>query len=142
MCDPEDRGTIILFGDGAGAVVIGASDTPGISPPICMPMAVMASCSNCRSPVAACRVLSSKPMYMKGNDVFKVAVTRLSEIVTETLAAANVEPSELDWLVPHQANFRIINATAEETRHGARQGDPDPGSSWQYLRGLRAHRLR
>lgn len=61
MCDPEDRGTIILFGDGAGAVVIVPATLLGSSPPICMPMAVMASCSNCRSPVAACRVLSSKP---------------------------------------------------------------------------------
>ena len=57
-------------------------------------------------------------MYMKGNDVFKVAVTRLSEIVTETLAAANIDPSELDWLVPHQANFRIINATAKKLGMG------------------------
>lgn len=46
--------------------------------------------------------------------MFKVAVTRLSEIVTETLAAAGIAPSELDWLVPHQANFRIISATAKK----------------------------
>lgn len=57
-------------------------------------------------------------MYMKGNDVFKVAVTRLSEIVTETLAANDIEPSKLDWLVPHQANFRIISATAKKLGMG------------------------
>ena len=53
-------------------------------------------------------------MYMKGNDVFKVAVTRLSEIVTETLEANGLDKSELDWLVPHQANYRIISATAKK----------------------------
>ena len=51
---------------------------------------------------------------MKGNDVFKVAVTRLSEIVTETLEANGLDKSELDWLVPHQANYRIISATAKK----------------------------
>jgi 3-oxoacyl-[acyl-carrier-protein] synthase-3 len=53
-------------------------------------------------------------MYMKGNDVFKVAVTRLSELVTQTLEANNIDKSELDWLVPHQANWRIISATAKK----------------------------
>ncbi len=53
-------------------------------------------------------------MYMKGNDVFKVAVTRLSELVTQTLEANHIDKSELDWLVPHQANWRIISATAKK----------------------------
>ena len=53
-------------------------------------------------------------MFMKGNDVFKVAVTRLSELVTQTLESNNIDKSELDWLVPHQANWRIINATAKK----------------------------
>jgi 3-oxoacyl-[acyl-carrier-protein] synthase-3 len=51
---------------------------------------------------------------MKGNEVFRVAVTKLSEVVEETLAANNMQKSELDWLVPHQANFRIIKATAKK----------------------------
>ena len=51
---------------------------------------------------------------MKGNEVFRVAVTKLSEVVEETLAANNMDKSELDWLVPHQANFRIIKATAKK----------------------------
>ena len=51
---------------------------------------------------------------MKGNEVFRVAVTKLSEIVEETLAANNMQKSDLDWLVPHQANFRIIKATAKK----------------------------
>ena len=51
---------------------------------------------------------------MRGNEVFKVAVTKLSEIVEQTLEANNMDKSELDWLVPHQANFRIIKATAKK----------------------------
>lgn len=114
-CDPTDRGTIIIFGDGAGAVVIGASEEPGILSThmhadgrygdlLKLPQGK-------RGPDAA-----DFPayMYMKGNDVFKVAVTRLSEIVTETLEANGLDKSELDWLVPHQANYRIISATAKK----------------------------
>ena len=81
-CDPTDRGTIIIFGDGAGAAVLAASEEPG--------------------------------MTMAGNEVFKVAVTELAHIVDETLAANNLDRSQLDWLVPHQANLRIISATAKK----------------------------
>jgi len=113
-CDPEDRGTIILFGDGAGAVVLGASEEQGILSThmfadgrygelLKLPQAKRGS-DNAKDAF----------MYMKGNDVFKVAVTRLSELVTQTLEANNIDKSELDWLVPHQANWRIINATARK----------------------------
>ena len=51
---------------------------------------------------------------MKGNEVFKMAVTKLSEVVEQTLAANNLDKSDIDWLVPHQANFRIINAIAKK----------------------------
>ncbi len=114
-CDPTDRGTIIIFGDGAGAVVLGASEEPGI---LSTHMhadgrygELLKLPQGKRGPAAA-----DFPayMYMKGNDVFKVAVTRLSEIVTETLAANGLDKSELDWLVPHQANYRIISATAKK----------------------------
>ena len=114
-CDPTDRGTIIIFGDGAGAVVLGASEGPGI---LSTHMhadgrygELLKLPQGKRGPAAA-----DFPayMYMKGNDVFKVAVTRLSEIVTETLAANGLDKSELDWLVPHQANYRIISATAKK----------------------------
>lgn len=114
-CDPTDRGTIIIFGDGAGAVVLGASEEPGI---LSTHMhadgrygELLKLPQGKRGPAAA-----DFPayMYMKGNDVFKVAVTRLSEIVTETLAANGLEKSQLDWLVPHQANYRIISATAKK----------------------------
>ncbi|MDO2947661.1 beta-ketoacyl-ACP synthase III [Aeromonas simiae] len=115
MCDPTDRGTIILFGDGAGAVVIGRSDTPGILSTHLHADGRYGDLLKLPQPRRGMTGSEMEAyMYMKGNDVFKVAVTRLSEIVTETLAAAGVEPSELDWLVPHQANYRIINATAKK----------------------------
>ena len=58
-----------------------------------------------------------KWLYMAGNEVFKVAVTQLSNLVKDTLAANNMDKSELDWLVPHQANLRIISATAKKIIH-------------------------
>ncbi|MGY2436394.1 3-oxoacyl-[acyl-carrier-protein] synthase III C-terminal domain-containing protein, partial [Escherichia coli] len=115
MCDPQDRGTIILFGDEAGAVVIGASETPGILSTHLHADGRYGDLLKLPHPRRGMPGAELEAyMYMKGNDVFKVAVTRLSEIVTETLAAANIDPSELDWLVPHQANYRIINATAKK----------------------------
>ncbi|QFI54666.1 beta-ketoacyl-ACP synthase III [Aeromonas simiae] len=115
MCDPTDRGTIILFGDGAGAVVIGRSDTPGILSTHLHADGRYGDLLKLPQPRRGMTGSEMEAyMYMKGNDVFKVAVTRLSELVTETLAASGVEPSELDWLVPHQANYRIINATAKK----------------------------
>lgn len=115
MCDPQDRGTIILFGDGAGAVIVGASETPGILSTHLHADGRYGELLKLPHPRRGMPGAELEAyMYMKGNDVFKVAVTRLSEIVTETLAAAGIEPSELDWLVPHQANFRIISATAKK----------------------------
>ncbi|MFM5154370.1 beta-ketoacyl-ACP synthase III [Aeromonas veronii] len=115
MCDPQDRGTIILFGDGAGAVIVGASETPGILSTHLHADGRYGELLKLPHPRRGMPGAELEAyMYMKGNDVFKVAVTRLSEIVTETLAAAGIEPNELDWLVPHQANFRIISATAKK----------------------------
>ncbi|AKJ42211.1 beta-ketoacyl-ACP synthase III [Pragia fontium] len=111
--DPQDRGTIILFGDGAGAVVVGASEEQGI---ISTHLHADGRYGELLTLPNHDRVDPSKPDYltMKGNDVFKVAVTELAHIVDETLAANNIDKSELDWLVPHQANLRIISATAKK----------------------------
>ncbi|ART83811.1 3-oxoacyl-ACP synthase [Oceanisphaera profunda] len=115
MCDPEDRGTVILFGDGAGAVVIGASEEPGI---LSTHLHADGRYADMLKLPHRARGISGDEMgaymTMKGNDVFKVAVTRLSEIVIQTLESNNIDKSELDWLVPHQANYRIINATARK----------------------------
>ncbi|MGX9460717.1 beta-ketoacyl-ACP synthase III [Shewanella sp. A14] len=115
MCDPADRSTVILFGDGAGAAVIGASDAPGIIATHIYADGSQGDLLKCSFPPRANESSEAVGfMTMKGNDVFKVAVTQLSNVVTETLRLNNVDKSEIDWLVPHQANFRIINATAKK----------------------------
>lgn len=115
--DPEDRGTIILFGDGAGAVVLGASEAPGI---LSTHLHADGSYGNLLTLPYKDRQNQDKPAYvtMAGNEVFKVAVTELARIVDETLQANNMDRNELDWLVPHQANLRIISATAKKLGMG------------------------
>ncbi|WP_351122415.1 beta-ketoacyl-ACP synthase III [Shewanella sp. T24-MNA-CIBAN-0130] len=115
MCDPSDRSTVILFGDGSGAAIIGASDTPGIIATHIYADGSQGDLLKCSFPPRANESSEAVGfMTMKGNDVFKVAVTQLSNVVTETLLLNNVDKSEIDWLVPHQANFRIIKATAKK----------------------------
>jgi len=117
IIDWTDRGTCILFGDGAGAVVLEASDEPGILSThlhadgkyedlLTVDAGVSSDYSKVKEGTAFVR--------MKGNEVFKMAVNTLGRIVDETLAANNMKKSDVDWLVPHQANIRIINATAKK----------------------------
>ncbi|WMQ73682.1 MAG: 3-oxoacyl-[acyl-carrier-protein] synthase 3 [Sodalis sp.] len=110
--DPEDRGTLILFGDGAGAVVLGRSATPGI---ISTHLHADGRYGDLLMLPYHNRLDPAVPAYltMSGNEVFKVAVTEQAHIVDETLSANALDRSELDWLVPHQANLRIITATAK-----------------------------
>ncbi|QSX35066.1 ketoacyl-ACP synthase III [Shewanella avicenniae] len=114
MCDPVDRSTIILFGDGAGAAVVGASDEPGIISTHLHADGRHGDLLKCATPARHAGESVEHFMSMKGNDVFKVAVTQLSHLVTETLEDNNIDRAELDWLVPHQANLRIIAATARK----------------------------
>ncbi|MDN7123635.1 beta-ketoacyl-ACP synthase III [Pseudidiomarina terrestris] len=120
LCRPDDRNTIILFGDGAGAAVLQASDTPGIESTHLHSAGEFADLLGVNHPPrgseAPAEELSEAWMYMKGNEVFKVAVSKLSELVNETLVANNLTPDALDWLVPHQANLRIIKATAKKLK--------------------------
>ncbi|WP_331843105.1 beta-ketoacyl-ACP synthase III [Pantoea agglomerans] len=111
--DPEDRGTIILFGDGAGAVVLGQSEEQGI---ISTHLHADGRYSQLLTLPYQDRAHQDQPAYvtMSGNEVFKVAVTELAHIVDETLQANNLDREMLDWLVPHQANLRIISATAKK----------------------------
>jgi 3-oxoacyl-[acyl-carrier-protein] synthase III len=117
IIDWSDRNTCVLFGDGAGAVVIEASDEPGIiSTHLHADGAYEALL---RVPGGISHgykqlVEGSGYMEMRGNEVFKVAVTTLGRIVDETLAANGMQKSDIDWLIPHQANIRIINATAKK----------------------------
>ncbi|WP_392563422.1 beta-ketoacyl-ACP synthase III [Orbus wheelerorum] len=110
--DPQDRGTIIIFGDGAGAVVVGHSEQPGI---IATHLHADGRYAELLKYPNVDRRNLDNPAYMtmQGNDVFKVAVRELSNLVDEMLIENNIDKSELDWLVPHQANLRIISATAK-----------------------------
>jgi 3-oxoacyl-[acyl-carrier-protein] synthase-3 len=111
-CEPSDRSTIILFGDGAGAVVLGASEEPGILSTHIYADGKFGELLSLGIPERGGDV--NKWMYMAGNEVFKVAVTQLAKLVKDTLALNDMDRSELDWLVPHQANMRIITATAKK----------------------------
>ncbi|MBD2791050.1 beta-ketoacyl-ACP synthase III [Xenorhabdus szentirmaii] len=113
VLDPEDRGTIILFGDAAGAMVVGASEEPGI---LSTHLHADGRYGDLLSLAHQKRTKEASPEYvtMAGNEVFKVAVRELSNIVEETLEANDLSHSQLDWLVPHQANLRIISATAKK----------------------------
>lgn len=117
IIDWTDRSTCVLFGDGAGAVVLSASDDPGIHSThihadgqykelLTVPGGIAEHPKEFKEGKAR--------IQMKGNEVFKVAVNTLGRIVDETLAANNMDKSMIDWLVPHQANIRIIAATARK----------------------------
>lgn len=117
MCDPEDRSTIILFGDGAGALVLGRSEAPGVLSTHIHADGRYGDLLKLPHPKRGLTGTELESyLYMSGNEVFKVAVTRLSEVVLQTLEANQIDQSELDWLVPHQANYRIIKATAKKLK--------------------------
>ncbi|MGV2986876.1 beta-ketoacyl-ACP synthase III [Vibrio sp. E150_011] len=107
-----DRSTVILFGDAAGAVVLSASEEPGILSTHTYADGRFGDLLSLEMPVRGGEL--DKWLSMSGNEVFKVAVTQLSKLVKDTLAANDMDKSELDWLVPHQANYRIISATAKK----------------------------
>jgi 3-oxoacyl-[acyl-carrier-protein] synthase-3 len=117
MVNWKKRDTAVLFGDGAGAVVLEASEEPGILSTHIHADGDYADLLTTTVGVsrgfAGIEQNDSKPeISMRGNEVFKVAVRTLHRIVDETLSANNIDKSELDWLIPHQANYRIITATA------------------------------
>ncbi len=117
MVDWSDRSTCVLFGDGAGAVILQAADEPGIVSThlhadgkykdlLYFPSGVSKDPENFHGRIDT--------LVMKGNEVFKVAVSTLGRIVDETLEANNLDKHDIDWLIPHQANMRIIQATARK----------------------------
>lgn len=119
IVDWTDRGTAILFGDGAGAVVLQPADEPGI-------LSTHLHSDGSYKDLLYCSGGTSRGyqrtvdgrldafIRMSGNEVFKIAVKSLGSIVDETLAANGLDKSAIDWLVPHQANIRIIQATAKK----------------------------
>jgi 3-oxoacyl-[acyl-carrier-protein] synthase-3 len=116
LLDWDDRNTCVLFGDGAGAVVLRADDEPGILSThlhadggfkhlLYTPVGVSAGFKDEKN--------HGLKVLMAGSEVFKVAVKTLDAVVEETLAANGLVKSDIDWLIPHQANLRIITATAK-----------------------------
>jgi len=119
IIDWTDRGTCVLFGDGAGAVVLEASDAPGILSSHLHADGAYENLLHVPGGVSLgfdVPVADGDPHFthMRGNEVFKMAVNTLGRIVDETLHANSMKKSDIDWLVPHQANIRIINATARK----------------------------
>lgn len=117
LLDWSDRQTCILFGDGAGAVVLEASDEPGIYSTHLHADGSYEDLLYVEGGVPlGAGVIADGNAYtkMRGNEVFKIAVRTLRRIVTEALDANGMKSSDIDWLVPHQANIRIIDATARK----------------------------
>ena len=116
LIDWNDRNTCVLFGDGAGSAIVVPSEEPGILS--CELGADGQYRELLHYPVGVSHNLAAAGtdeanIIMKGNEVFKVAVTTLGNIAAKTLDKAGIDKEELDWLIPHQANIRIIQATAK-----------------------------
>jgi 3-oxoacyl-[acyl-carrier-protein] synthase-3 len=116
IVDWSDRSTCILFGDGAGAILLTAAEKPGLLATHIHSDGGYEDLLYCPNPHAAAVTNQQEPahIHMRGNEVFKVAVNTLGRIVDETLEANGLQQSDIDWLVPHQANTRIISATAKK----------------------------
>lgn len=111
----DDRSTCVIFGDGAGAAVVTGSDEPGILSTHIHADGGYGDLLYCNNGLRGQLGEFPEPqIVMRGNEVFKVAVKTLSQIVDETLEANNMQKEDIDWLIPHQANIRIIQATAKK----------------------------
>jgi 3-oxoacyl-[acyl-carrier-protein] synthase-3 len=114
ILDFSDRSTCVLFGDGAGAVVMSASSEPGV-------LAVKLHADGSHGDILCgptnptnAAISGQKFLYMDGQAVFKLAVTVLEKVANEALEHAKMPASDIDWLIPHQANLRIMNGTAKK----------------------------
>ncbi|NIR61890.1 MAG: ketoacyl-ACP synthase III [Gammaproteobacteria bacterium] len=119
IVDWTDRATCVLFGDGAGAVVLEADEEPGILSTHLHADGSYESLLTVNTGVSqGYAAMREYPGYieMRGNEVFKMAVNTLGRIVDETLAHNRMDRSQVDWLIPHQANIRIIEATARKLK--------------------------
>jgi 3-oxoacyl-[acyl-carrier-protein] synthase-3 len=114
ILDWNDRGTCVLFGDGAGAVVLAAADTPGIHASVLRADGSQSGMLSVPGNVCGGQITGSPFLQMNGQGVFKFAVRVLDESARETVAAAGMQLSDVDWLIPHQANVRILEATARK----------------------------
>jgi 3-oxoacyl-[acyl-carrier-protein] synthase-3 len=114
ILDWSDRSTCVLFGDGAGAVVLRGDSTPGILSSHLHADGAYANLLTVPGTVAGGKVSGRPLLQMDGGGVFKFAVKAMDDLVEETLAANGMQKSDIDWLVPHQANIRIIQASAKK----------------------------
>ena len=114
ILDWNDRGTCVLFGDGAGAVVLQASERPGILSSVLHADGSHAGILCVPGNVSGGKITGDPLLRMDGQAVFKFAVKVLDEVAREAVAAAGVALADVDWLIPHQANVRILNATAKK----------------------------
>jgi 3-oxoacyl-[acyl-carrier-protein] synthase-3 len=114
ILDFDDRGTCVLFGDGAGAIVMTGSDEPGVLATKLHADGRHADILSIPGNVAGGAVAGSGFLYMDGPAVFKLAVSVLEKVATEALEHAKMSADQIDWLIPHQANIRIMNSTAKK----------------------------
>jgi 3-oxoacyl-[acyl-carrier-protein] synthase-3 len=122
----EDRATCVLFGDGAGGVLLTASEEPGLLSTHIHSDGRYKDCLHAANNWHEKGDMVKRPeIVMVGKEVFKAAVNTLNDIVTEVLEANKLEKSDITWLVPHQANMRIITATAKNIRLANGQGSGD-----------------
>lgn len=109
----QDRSTCVLFGDGAGAVVLGASEEAGIIHSKLHADGAYLDLLKVPAQMAAGNIIGSPFVHMDGQGVFKFAVKQLSAVADEVISEAGYTAEQIDWIVPHQANKRIIEATAK-----------------------------
>jgi len=114
ILDWKDRGTAVLFGDGAGAVILRADSKPGIMASVLHADGSYVDILSVPGNVCGGEIVGSPFLQMDGQAVFKFAVKVLDEVARETLALCGLTPSDIDWLIPHQANARILEATARK----------------------------
>jgi len=114
ILDWNDRATCVLFGDGAGAAVLVAADRPGVHASVLRADGSQAGILSVPGNVCGGKIVGSPYLQMQGGAVFKIAVKVLDEVARETLAAAKMKVEDIDWLIPHQANVRILEATAKK----------------------------
>jgi 3-oxoacyl-[acyl-carrier-protein] synthase-3 len=114
ILDFNDRGTCVLFGDGAGALLLRASSEPGILATKLHADGRHSDILSVPGSLAGGAIAGSAFLHMDGPAVFKLAVTVLEQVANEVLAKAGMTPDQLDWLIPHQANIRIMKSTAKK----------------------------
>jgi 3-oxoacyl-[acyl-carrier-protein] synthase-3 len=113
ILDWNDRGTCVLFGDGAGAVVLRADERPGVHASVLHADGSQAGILAVPGNVCGGKIVGSPFLTMDGPAVFKFAVRVLDEVARETVARCGMQLGDIDWLIPHQANVRILDATAK-----------------------------